>query len=512
MWGERYDFLVIGSGLAGLFTSLTLKDRGRVALITKGALEDSNSYFAQGGMAAAVGQGDSPDLHRRDTLAAGAGLCDEPAVDLLVKEGPQRIRDLVALGVEFDRWGGQVHLAREAAHSINRILHVDGDATGRGVCTRLIEEVKQSREIDVYEGHFVVDLIMTEGRCWGALALRNEEYRAFWAPATILATGGVGQVFAETSNPPTATGDGIALAYRAGAKLMDMEFVQFHPTVLYTGGDKSRFLISETVRGEGAVLRNQGGQAFMGKYHPLGDLAPRDVVARAIWTEMQQDARPHVYLDATSIKHPQDRFPTIYRRCSEMGLKMERDWLPVGPAAHYTMGGVYTDHHGRTTIPGLLACGEVACTGIHGANRLASNSLLEAIVFGQRAALAAEKAVSGKMPAPRIPSLSAMANRRALQRISWHYVGLERSKELLTSALMKLEEQGREEYRGTDGASLEAANMAVVIGLMAKAALLREESRGAHYRLDFPDSDPSWCKHIILQRGEDLAFRPVDKG
>ena len=511
MWGERYDCLVIGSGLAGLFAALTLRDRGRVALITKGALEDSNSYFAQGGMAAAVGRGDSPDLHRRDTLAAGAGLCDEPSVEILVQEGPQRIKDLISLGVEFDRIDGQIHLAREAAHSTNRILHVDGDATGRGVCTRLIEEVEKSPQIDIYENHFVVDLIVTEGRCWGALALNQGEYRAFWAPATILATGGMGQVFEETSNPPIATGDGIALAYRAGAKLMDMEFVQFHPTVLYAGERRFRFLISEAVRGEGAVLRNQRGEPFMNRYHPLRDLAPRDVVARAIWTEMGKDARPHVYLDATSIEDPERRFPTIYRRCLELGLKMERDWLPVGPAAHYAMGGVYTDHDGRTTLPGLLACGEAACTGIHGANRLASNSLLEALVFGWRAAKAALTDAAVKMPRPAVPSLPAVRGRDALQRISWHWVGLERSAQTLRRALLELEKLDRE-CRGMDVEGLETANMALVISLVAKAALLREESRGAHYRVDFPKAAPSWRRHIILQRGQDPALRPVDKG
>jgi len=508
VWGERYDFLVIGSGLAGLFAALTLREHGRVALITKRALEDSNSYFAQGGMAAAVGRGDSPALHRQDTLAAGAGLCDEPAVAILVEEGPQRIKDLMALGVEFDQIDGQIHLAREAAHSTNRILHVDGDATGRGVCARLIEEVKKSPQIDVYENHFVVDLIVTDGRCWGALALHKGELRAFWAPATILAAGGLGQVFAETSNPSIATGDGVALAFRAGAQLMDMEFVQFHPTVLYADG--SRFLISETVRGEGAVLRNHRGEAFMERYHPLGDLAPRDVVARAIWTEMEQGARPHVYLDATSIEDPRGRFPTIYSRCLELGLKMERDWLPVGPGAHYAMGGVYTDHEGRTTLPGLLACGEAACTGVHGANRLASNSLLEALVFGWRAAEAATKAGPVKTPRPAIPSPPAAFDRGQLQRLSWHCVGLERSGESLHKALLELEKLSRK-CRGMDVESLETANMALVVSLMAKAALLREESRGAHYRVDFPKSDPSWRRHIILQRGQDPALRPVDK-
>ena len=528
------DFLVIGSGIAGLFSALRLAAHGDVILLTKSDLEDSNSYFAQGGMAAALKEPDTPELHEEDTLRAGAGLCDRSAVKVLVEEGPQRVMELIGLGVEFDRVDGHIALTREGAHSQGRILHALGDSTGKAISDRLAQLTREHSNIHIKEDHFVAELLVQEGRCVGVLVVNaQQELEIYLARAVVLSSGGAGQVYAETSNPEAATGDGMASAYRAGAKLKDMEFIQFHPTVLVGSGTSQRFLISEAVRGEGAILRNVHGEPFMQKRHPLKDLAPRDVVARAIWREMEETKTPFVYLDATSLgsEHLKNRFPTIWARCQEQGLSMDRDYIPVAPAAHYFMGGVQTDLEGATSIPGLFACGEVACTGVHGANRLASNSLLETVVFGQRAALAAVEFARRHpiLPDPSrfrdyvsaLPRKDTWDNqeihrlRGQTQKVMWDLVGLVRCNDSLTRAQRVLEELTLEVEELTAGVwskeALELKNILLIGRLITKAALTRQESRGAHFRTDVPEPKEAWRKHIILQRDQlEPEFSAVD--
>ncbi|MGQ9732891.1 MAG: L-aspartate oxidase, partial [Candidatus Zipacnadales bacterium] len=365
------DFLVVGSGVAGLWTALRLAERARVALVTKDRLLESSTFYAQGGIAVALYPEDSPEQHRADTLAAGAGLCDEPAVDILTREGPRLIERLVEMGAQFDMAGDRFALAREAAHRSNRILHADGDATGREVESVLAEQVRSVERIQPYERLFVKHLLLREDRsCGGVLAtdLASRTDVLIRARATVLATGGIGGVYGVTTNPPVTTGDGLALAYRAGAALQDLEFVQFHPTALALPG-VSRFLISEAARGEGAVLRNHAGERFMLRYHPDAELAPRDIVSRAIWQEMANSGHSNVFIDFTGLQAEvvTKRFPTIAAHCRELGKDITTDLIPVAPAAHYLMGGISTDLHGRTTVPGLYACGECASCGVHGA-------------------------------------------------------------------------------------------------------------------------------------------------
>ncbi|MCK9221989.1 MAG: L-aspartate oxidase [Limnochordia bacterium] len=518
------DYLVIGSGIAGLFAALNLAEHGKVVLLTKCSLEDSNSYFAQGGMAAALAKPDSPELHEQDTLRAGAGLCDEAAVRVLVEEGPKRVRELIEWGVEFDRVDGHIALTREAAHSRGRILHALGDSTGKAISERLALLTKSHSSIAIKEYHNVAELLVEKGRCQGALVVNpNHQLEVFLARAVILASGGAGRVYSETSNPEAATGDGMALAYRAGAKLKDMEFIQFHPTVLLATADHPRFLVSEAVRGEGAILRNIHGEPFMRERHPLADLAPRDVVAQAIWWEMEKTKASHVYLDATSLgaDQLQRRFPTIWARCQERGLSMDKDYIPVSPAAHYIMGGVQTDLAGATSIPALFACGEVACTGVHGANRLASNSLLETVVFGRRAAEAAVSYGSSN-PLPCLSnefarSLTTLSGTRSIdgevlrtlkeriQKTLWDLVGIVRCNKSLAKAEITLGDLTSQVEEVTQGVwykeALELRNILLMGKLITKAALTRTESRGAHFRTDTPQAQDVWRKHIILQKG-----------
>ncbi len=362
------DTIVVGAGIAGLYTALQLSQKAEVILVTKKSLIDSNTRWAQGGIAAVTSEMDSPELHKQDTLMAGAGLCDPAAVDILAHEGPDGVKNLIYYGVHFDEEDGQIALTREGAHSRHRVLHAQGDATGAEIVRGLSELVRKTKNITILEDHFVTDLLTKDEQCHGITVLKpNQKKMLIQAKSVILSTGGTGQLYRYTTNPDIATGDGIALAYRAGANIQDMEFIQFHPTVLFYPG-APRFLISEAVRGEGAILRNTNGEPFMHKYHSLGDLAPRDVVSRAIVSELQQSGNQYVYLDFTheseeKIRH---RFPTIYKTCLEYGLNLVMDWIPVAPAAHYTMGGVKTNTHGETSINGLYACGEVACTGFMG--------------------------------------------------------------------------------------------------------------------------------------------------
>jgi L-aspartate oxidase len=508
------DFLVVGGGVAGLRAAIGLAAAGRVLVLTKAAPAESNTGYAQGGIAAAVGDDDSPALHASDTLRAGDGLCDEGAVTSLVEDGPTYVRELLAWGARFDRDAdGRPALAREAAHSVRRVLHA-GDATGREIGRVLWERVRTLAAVQTIDHALATELVVDGGQVRGLRYFDAEGgAHVVHATATLLATGGAGQVFRDTTNPSVATGDGIALAYHAGARVADLEFVQFHPTALNLAG-APRFLISEALRGEGARLVNMRGERFMTRHHPGGDLAPRDVVARGIVRESAQTGAP-VYLTLQHLDPAfvHDRFPTIAAMCMQAGLDLARDRIPVGPAAHYMMGGVDTDEWARTSLPGLFAAGEVACTGVHGANRLASNSLLEGLVFGARAAQAMTEAPrAAALKADRVmaegPDVEADApqalssqpsvlDREAVRDLMWRNVGLFRTAENLQAAVDAL--------AGADPASPPAGaepwrswNLLTVARLIARAALRRQESRGGHFREDFPlRDDARWKLHIV---------------
>ncbi len=506
---DTAPYIVVGSGIAGLTIALELAPVGRVILLTKANLSESNTTYAQGGIAAAVRQPDSPELHYQDTVMAGAGLCDLAAVSVLVHEGPARVERLVEMGVPFDRIDGEIALTREAAHSRRRILHADGDATGREISKTLVRQVLATPNITIYEEHFACALTTTAGRCNGLVALYQDQLRLFVGGAVILATGGAGQLFGKTTNPAIATGDGPALAYRAGAVLRDLEFVQFHPTALYLP-PAPPFLISEAVRGEGALLRNSAGERFMPDYHALAELAPRDVVARSIFAEIEKSGSPCVYLDLSAIGSSivTNRFPNIYEKCLKYGLDITKEPIPVAPAAHYAMGGIQTDLWGRTALPGLFAAGEAASTGIHGANRLASNSLLEGLVFGGRSADHLRN--GAPQPNPTISDiqvhypecLTAAAaidtDLAQLHQITDHYLGIVRERDGLVKAAQLLSEfpvgQG-----ALTSAYFELQNLILLGKLMTQAALMRTESRGGHFRSDYPAPDNQWRKHIVFQ-------------
>ena len=511
------DFLVVGGGVAGLRAAIGLAAAGRVLVLTKAEPAESNTGYAQGGIAAAVGDDDTPALHAADTVRAGDGLCDEAAVAVLVQEGPAYVRELLAWGARFDlEPDGRPALGREAAHSVRRVLHA-GDATGREIGRVLWERVRALPPIETIDHALVTEVIVEGGRARG---LRYFEAggasREVRAGATLLATGGAGQVFRETTNPAVATGDGIALAFHAGARVADLEFVQFHPTALNRAG-APRFLISEALRGEGARLVNDRGEAFMTRHHPDGDLAPRDVVARGIARESERTGGPVfltlVHLDPDYVRR---RFPTIAAMCAQIGLDLARDPIPVGPAAHYIMGGVETDEWARTSLPGLFAAGEVACTGVHGANRLASNSLLEGLVFGARAAVAMQQpphAAAMKTDRKRaqgsglrafettaptaLSSQPAAPDREAIRDLMWRSAGLFRTREGLAAAVEALERAQTSASPATPEA-WRRHNLLTVARLIARAALRREESRGGHFREDFPTrDDASWRIHMV---------------
>ncbi|MBO9597347.1 MAG: L-aspartate oxidase [Cohnella sp.] len=522
------DVIIIGAGIAGLYTALKASESKRVLMITKKSLFDSNTRHAQGGIAAVISDDDSPEFHMQDTLVAGAGLCDASAVDVLVHEGPHGVQELIRFGTNFDAEDdGQFALTKEGAHSQRRILHANGDATGYEIVRALADRVKTDSRVELWDDHLVLDLLTDNVECVGAIVQKPDGTRvAVLGSATILCTGGSGQLYRYTTNPDVATGDGIAMAYRAGAVIRDMEFIQFHPTSLcYPGAP--RFLISEAVRGEGAYLRNIRGERFMEKYHPQLELAPRDVVARAIIDEMEATKSTYVYIDITHespelIRH---RFPTIHEYCLNYGLDLTTDWIPVAPAAHYTMGGVKTDLRGETNIKRLFACGEVSSTGVHGANRLASNSLSEAIVFGQRIVDRINELAPARIQETKISNhpylleeqivslMGTLVERRLkLQKAMVRYVGLYRDREGLLKGLEELKRllpifetslTKREEF--------EFANLLTCAILVAEAALNREESRGAHYREDFPERDDAqWRKHTILQRQIGIGEERID--
>lgn len=508
------EYLVIGSGIAGLYTALNASRLGKVTVLTKKKIGDTNTERAQGGIAAAIHSADSPTLHRADTLEAGAGLCNVDSVEVLVNEGPDRVLELIEMGANFDRLDGELTFTREAAHSRRRILHA-GDSTGGEIQNTLARNVMANQGIEFLEDHMVIDLLTQDGVCYGALVWNDvtKEIFTYYAKNVILATGGVGQAFLNTTNPEVATGDGVALAFRAGAAVMDTEFVQFHPTALFLPG-APRFLISEAVRGEGGILRNIHGERFMPRYHPGAELASRDIVARAIIREMEATNSTHVYLDLSPMagEKVKKRFPTITKTCAQYGIDISREMIPVAPAAHYMMGGVETNINGETSVEGLYACGEVACQGVHGANRLASNSLLDGLVFGHRIVEHARTKASGNQMTGTVhfnnsdllpcDPQSIAGVKAKVQDIMWNNVGIVREVEGLSKALEEFDllEAGLE-HAVCSVEGIEACNVIIVGRLIAEAALARTESRGGHYRSDFTmRDDVHWKTHVALRR------------
>jgi L-aspartate oxidase len=531
---KNFDFLVLGSGIAGLSFALKVAAFGRVAIVTKKSRAESNTNYAQGGIAAVTSKEDSFARHIADTLEAGAGLCHEDVVRTIVEEGPARIAELIELGMKFSErevnGTRELDLGREGGHSKRRILHAK-DITGREIERALLAGVAAQPNIEIFENHIAIDLITTqkiqgradfspaENRCLGAYVLdkNRNAVEAFSARAVLLATGGCGKVYLYTTNPDIATGDGVAMAYRAGAAVANMEFIQFHPTCLYSPKAKS-FLISEAVRGEGGILKDVGGAPFMDRYHPLKSLAPRDIVARAIDNEMKKSGAGYVLLDITAKPAPFiiERFPNIYSTCLQFGIDITREPIPVVPAAHYQCGGVVTTVDGRTDIPGLYAVGEVACTGLHGANRLASNSLLEALVCAHRAAICLRDAPEPKHESPLPAWRSGHAqnvdelvvinhNWDEIRRMMWDYVGIVRTNKRLQRARSRignLQEEIQQYYWDFIVTSdlLELRNIATVAELIITSALRRPESRGLHYNLDYPGADPAWAQRDTILR------------
>jgi L-aspartate oxidase len=507
----KYDYVIIGSGIAGLYTALLAHEIGSVLIITKGSIDDCNTRHAQGGIAAPIGANDSPELHFNDTIKAGDGLSDPEAARILADEAPDRIYDLVRFGVPFDTMNGAIALTMEAAHSVPRILHAGGDATGAHIESTLSRCVREAR-IQVLEYCLATDIVVENGSVKGvkALDLRNGSMLDFECQNLILATGGAGNLFKYTTNPDVATGDGIPLAYKAGAELTDMEFYQFHPTALRLPG-VAPFLISEAVRGEGGILLNVEGYPFMKDYHPEAELAPRDVVARSILFEMRKTSSDRVFLDVTHLpaKLVTNRFPNIFKYCLDHGLDITKGLIPVAPAAHYMMGGVKTNTWGETNIVGLFAAGEVACTGVHGANRLASNSMLEVLIFSKRII---EKTQQRELKSPphqiqeihstlrERPNSNSLApvSLRALQDLMWQKVGIIREGKGLLLAAETLVSWQKILPEPTDRPSYEFNNLVLTGRLVAEAALIREESRGAHFRSDFPQHSHDWEKHITF--------------
>jgi L-aspartate oxidase len=527
---EHADFLVLGGGIAGLTFALEAAGHGSVLVLTKRARAEGNTQYAQGGVASVLGGDDAFELHVEDTLVAGAGLCHRDAVEVTVREGPERIRWLLSLGVEFDREGGQLHLNREGGHSRRRVAHAK-DTTGREI-ERALLAACDAQGVRVVEDAVAIDLLTSEkaglggpNRALGAYVVdrANGEISTVSAEVTVLATGGAGKVYLFTTNPDVATGDGVAMAYRAGASVANMEFFQFHPTCLFHPQAKS-FLLSEALRGEGGILRNKAGEAFMSRYDARRELAPRDIVARSIDAEVKRRGDDCAYLDMTHLPKAFliEHFPNIYATCREFGFDMAVQPLPVVPAAHYQCGGVVTDLEGLTTIPGLMAVGETACTGLHGANRLASNSLLEGLVFGRRAALRARALLSGSGPKGTPPAVPAWNPGDALdpdegvvvshnwdevRRLMWNYVGIVRSQKRLERArtrLQVLRSEIREyywKYKVTPDL-VELRNLADVAHLIVECARRRKESRGLHYLLDFPEPDDRYLRDTVITRGE----------
>jgi len=517
----RSDVLVIGSGIAGLTAALGASAAGRsVNLVTKSRVTDTNTWYAQGGIAGAVGAGDSVELHLADTMVVGAGLCDEDVVRAVVTEAADALRDLQAQGVDFDmRSPGKVDLHREGGHSLPRVLH-SGDATGAEIQDTLSAVVRRAERVSLFEERFLVDLLTAGERCVGALVYdpQGHDLEVFWADAVVLATGGAGQLFRVTTNPGIATGDGVAAAWRAGAEITDLEFVQFHPTALDSEASP-KFLITEALRGEGAYLLDCEEKRFMLDVHPLAELAPRDIVSREIEKVMARCGRPNVWLDARHLgeRRLREDFPTIWEGCREQGLDLSRDLIPVAPAAHYMIGGIRVDIDGRTSVPGLYASGECSASGLHGANRLASNSLLEGLVFSRRIVRALvdekpERAARIVSPAADDTAvLSLPLARETVQGVMSGFVGVTRSEGGIAEAATMLESMAPIlDYSLRRPAELELQNMVTLAILLTHAAWYRAESRGAHWRDDFPARDDErWRLHTVWQRGRKPVKVPV---
>ena len=512
------DVLVIGSGLAGLRAAMSVSSQLSVLVITKDEILQSNSTFAQGGIAGVLSPDDSFEEHINDTLCAGGSLCERDVVEGVVREGPQRIAELVELGTNFDRHGEGFGLTREGGHGKARVAHALGDATGKEIMRAMLEQVSTAENIDIWEDTFTLDLLTSKGACRGCLVWNQHHGKTFiWAKQTILATGGAGQLYRETTNPDVATADGIALAYRAGAEIRDMEFMQFHPTVLYIAGS-SRSLITEAMRGEGAKLVDRNGHRFMPDFDPRAELAPRDVVSRAIVDQMERTRYPNVYLDLTELDTHwvRKRFPGIAAICEEFNIDIAKDQIPVRPGAHYMMGGVRVDQQGRTNVPGLWAVGEVGNTGLHGANRLASNSLLEAIVYGCRCGEGVSQVIEPRSDCytvlplqnpvvkPSIEPLDLADIRNSLKSLMWRNVGVRRDAGGLSEAAENIARWCKyvlpRQFPNPIGWELQ--NMLCVARLIIKAATARKETRGCHVRTDFPDpDDQNWNRHQSFQNG-----------
>lgn len=509
------DVLVIGGGLAGLRAANAVEPNQSVLVVTKDQLRESNSVYAQGGIAGVLDPDDCFESHVADTLAAGGNLCDQTIVDMVIREGPRRIEELIRWGTKFDQSDGEISLGREGGHSRERIVHARGDATGQEVMRAVIERTRERDNIDIWENAFTVDLLTYEGRCRGAVILNDGQQPIMvWAKETILCTGGAGQVFRESTNPSVATGDGSALAYRAGVELRDMEFIQFHPTVLYIAG-ASRSLITEAVRGEGAHLIDCNGERFMPNYDERAELAPRDVVSQSIIRQMTKTRHSNVFLDLSHLDtdHVMMRFPGIAKACSKFGLDITSDRIPVRPGAHYVIGGVSVDRQGRTSLPGLWAAGEVTSTGLHGANRLASNSLLEGLVYGAHAGEAAARAaaeVPTNMVVPRIQhpvrdsyeSFDVADVRVSLKSLMGRLAGVERDAEGLQEASDSIRSFAAyvmpHQFDGVEGWELQ--NLLLTASCIVEAALVRAESRGVHFRSDFPKpDDQNWRRHLSMK-------------
>jgi L-aspartate oxidase len=513
------DVLIVGGGLAGLRAANAVDPRLRVLVVTKDTIQQSNSSYAQGGIAGVLDPEDRFEDHVHDTLVAGGSLCDPQVVEMVVHEAPERIQELIEWGTHFDEQAGRILLGREGGHSHNRIVHALGDMTGREVMRAVIERTQQQRHVRIWENTFTLDLLTCDGACRGAIvATRHGEKMLVWARQTILATGGCGQIYRESTNPLVATGDGHAMAYRAGAQLRDMEFVQFHPTVLYIAGG-SRSLITEAIRGEGGWLVDKDGVRFMPQYDPRAELAPRDIVAQAIVSQMGKTKYPCVYLDVTHLEPAfvLKRFPGIAAACRQFGIDITKDKIPVRPGAHYMIGGVTVDQSGRTSVPALWAAGEVSSSGLHGANRLASNSLLEGLVYGAHAGVSASRAALEQAGGYRVfplesPVVAAPLEpldlediRNSLKSLMWRSCGVRRSGDGLAEALEMVDGwRGYVLVRQFDSLEgWELQNMLTLARVMIQAALLREESRGVHLRTDFPQlDDVRWNKHLWFERSE----------
>jgi L-aspartate oxidase len=506
------DFLVVGAGVAGLRAAIELSQAGSVLVVAKDSLKESSSEYAQGGIAVALGEDDAVELHEQDTLAAGDGLCDPEAVRTLVQQAPAVIEELIEWGAEFDREGSKLAFGREAAHSRRRILHAHGDSTGHEIARTLYLKAASSPNIEFRSYAAVTDLLVSGNGEVAGVAVCDASAR-HWVPirarAVLVATGGLGRLYLVTTNPEVATGDGVAAAYRAGARISDLEFVQFHPTALHVAGAPA-FLLSEALRGEGAYLLNGAGERFMSRYDPLAGLAPRDVVARAIVTEMRLRGEDEVLLDVRHLGREflMSRFPRIYETCLQYGVDLAECPAPVHPAAHYAMGGIATDLEGRTSVPRLFAAGECAATGVHGANRLASNSLLEGVVFGARAGAAMRELAGAPLldapppPEPLFPAISA----RELRKIAWERCGIVRSGAELAATCELLSRIPLEPSASPNRNLFELRSIHTAISILARCALARQESRGAHYRTDYPEPRPEFQKHSAIDKDHEVTF------